>query len=82
PEVNDAINAAIIGPIKSLRTWSFVFCFLCIGLTTRFKELASVGMKPVGAFSIGVLVNVLLGFLFSVLILGHYWTNITQVFAG
>lgn len=82
PEVNDAINAAIIGPIKSLRTWSFVFCFLCIGLTTRFKELASVGMKPVGAFSIGVLVNVILGFLFSVLILGHYWTNITQVFAG
>lgn len=82
PEVNDAINAAIIGPIKSLRTWSFIFCFLCIGLTTRFKELASVGMKPVGAFSIGVLVNVILGFLFSVLILGHYWTNITQMFAG
>lgn len=80
PEVNEVISSDVISPIKALRGWSFVFCFLCIGLTTRFKELAAAGMKPVGAFSIGVLVNVILGFIFSVLILGDYWTHITEVF--
>lgn len=76
PAVADQINSDVISPIKTLRTWAFVFCFLAIGLTTRFKELASVGWRPFAAFTTGVLVNVPLGFIFSVLILGGYWASV------
>lgn len=79
PAAETVINDTIIGPIKTLRTWAFVFTFLCIGLTTRFKELAAVGAKPVLAFSLGVAINVCLGYLFSAIILGDYWTGVANL---
>lgn len=77
-DVTTAVNADVIGPIKTLRTWSFVLCFLCIGLTTRFKELAAAGWKPFAAFTVGVCINVVLGYTFSAHLLGSYWTNVTS----
>lgn len=65
-----------IGPIKKLRSWCFVICFLCIGLSTRFKELATFGMKPFWAFTIGVIINVPLGFFLSYYLFGGYWSGI------
>lgn len=70
------INSDVISPVKTLRTWTFIFCFFCIGLTTRFKELTSVGWKPFAAFTTGVAVNVPLGFLLSVVLLGSYWSGV------
>jgi uncharacterized integral membrane protein (TIGR00698 family) len=75
-EVVSTIDASVIDPIKNLRGWAFVLCFLCIGLTTRFKALAAVGWKPFAAFTIGVAVNVALGFLFSIFLLNDYWTSV------
>jgi uncharacterized membrane protein YadS len=69
------LNSKVIGPIKKLRSWAFVFCFLCIGLSTRFKELATFGMKPFWAFTAGVLVNVPLGFILSVVVFGSFWAK-------
>ncbi len=69
------VKPELIKPIMNLRSWTFIFCFLSIGLTTRFRELAAAGKKPFGAFTIGVAVNVILGFLLSVVILGNYWIN-------
>ncbi|MEF9841086.1 MAG: putative sulfate exporter family transporter [Raoultibacter sp.] len=71
-----AIDSSVIAPAKNLRGWAFVLCFLCIGLTTRFKDLAAVGWKPFAAFTIGVVVNVGLGFLFSTVLLNDYWTAV------
>ncbi|MEB3101001.1 YeiH family protein [Ferviditalea candida] len=71
-----SVNADIINPIKNLRTWAFVFCFLSIGLTTRFRELTSVGWRPLAAFTTGVLINVPLGFILSALVLGAYWMSV------
>lgn len=82
PEASQTITDTIIAPIKNLRGWVFVFTFLCIGLTTRFKELAAVGSKPILAFSLGVAVNVVLGYIFSVLILGDYWTGVANLIGG
>jgi hypothetical protein len=65
-----------IGPIKKLRSWCFVLCFLCIGLSTRFRELLTFGMKPFWAFTLGVLVNVPLGYLLSAVIFERYWSGI------
>ncbi|TDW99093.1 YeiH family protein [Dinghuibacter silviterrae] len=75
-EYNKIVKPSLITPITSLRTWAFTFSFLSIGLTTRFRELAGAGAKPIIAFTIGVIVNVALGYVLSVLIFGHYWAAV------
>ncbi len=70
---NGVVKPGLIMPIVSLRTWAFIFCFLSIGLTTRFRELKSSGLKPFIAFTIGVAVNVVLGFVLSVYVFGGHW---------
>jgi uncharacterized integral membrane protein (TIGR00698 family) len=72
------VKPELIKPIKSLRSWTFIFCFLSIGLTTRFRELTAAGKKPFWAFTIGVAVNATLGFILSILILGNYWIEKTS----
>ncbi len=62
-----------ISPIKKLRSWAFVLCFLCIGLSTRFKDLLTFGMKPFWAFTMGVVVNVPLGWILSTVVFQNYW---------
>jgi uncharacterized membrane protein YadS len=73
PDVAGDITPRLIAPIKTLRTWTFVFTFLCIGLTTRFKELARFGMPPFWAFCVGVAVNVPLGFFLSTVVFKDFW---------
>jgi uncharacterized integral membrane protein (TIGR00698 family) len=66
----------MVGPIKDLRTWAFIFCFFSIGLTTRFRELANAGGKPFIAFTTGVVFNVILGFILSTIVFANYWSNL------
>ena len=73
---NRVLNPEVISPIKKLRSWAFVFCFLCIGLSTRFAELAHFGLKPFWAFTIGVIVNVPLGIILSAVVFKDYWMKI------
>ena len=75
-DYNKFVKPSLIAPITTLRTWAFTFSFLSIGLTTRFRELASAGIKPFVAFTAGVIVNVILGYILSVIIFGHYWSSI------
>jgi uncharacterized integral membrane protein (TIGR00698 family) len=75
-DYNKLIKPALIAPITALRTWAFTFSFLSIGLTTRFRELTSAGAKPLIAFTAGVIVNVILGYILSVVVFGHYWSSI------
>ena len=56
-DFNKTVNPALVAPIKDLRTWAFIFCFLSIGLTTRFRELAKAGAKPFWVFTSGVAVR-------------------------
>ncbi|MDA8172657.1 MAG: putative sulfate exporter family transporter [Nitrospiraceae bacterium] len=73
-DFNKVVKPGLILPIVSLRTWAFIFCFLSIGLTTRFRELKSAGVKPFLAFTTGVLVNVVLGFVLSAYVFGSHWS--------
>ncbi len=75
-DYNKLVKPSLIAPITSLRTWAFTFSFLSIGLTTRFRELANAGFKPFIAFTAGVIVNVILGYILSVIVFGHYWSTI------
>ena len=77
-DFNKVINPGLVAPIKNLRTWTFIFCFLSIGLTTRFRELASAGIKPFAAFSVGVVVNVVLGFVLSAVVFANDWANLSH----
>lgn len=71
-----AIDFNIINPIIELRNWAFIFTFLSVGLSSRFKDLAAVSWKPFAAFTAGVLINLPLGYLLSVVIMGNYWITI------
>ena len=73
---DSVLQPKVIAPVKKLRSWAFVLCFLCIGLSTRFAELATFGMKPFWAFTIGVLVNVPLGFFLSTVVFVDFWSKI------
>jgi len=75
-EFNSSVRPNLLLPLTSLRTWAFIFCFLSIGLTTRFRDLHAVGWKTFWAFTVGVAANVVLGFLLSVYVFGGYWSSI------
>jgi uncharacterized integral membrane protein (TIGR00698 family) len=69
---------ALVAPLQAFRTWAFTFAFLSIGLTTRLREFVSVGAKPFYAFSIGVIVNVILGFILSTQVFSGFWNRLGQ----
>ena len=71
---SSTVQPNLIKPLVSIRSWTFIFCFLSIGLTTRFRELKAAGWKPFGAFTIGVAVNVALGYILSNFVFGAYWS--------
>jgi uncharacterized membrane protein YadS len=75
-DYNKLVKPSLILPITALRTWAFTFSFLSIGLTTRLREFTAAGSKPFVAFTAGVIVNVILGYILSVVVFGHYWASI------
>jgi uncharacterized integral membrane protein (TIGR00698 family) len=77
-DFNKSVVPTLVGPIKDLRTWAFIFCFLSIGLTTRFRGLAGAGKKPFLAFSAGAIVNVIVGFFLSAIVFAAHWENLVR----
>ena len=77
-DYNKTVVPSLVGPIKDLRSWAFIFCFLSIGLTTRFRELATAGTKPFLAFSAGAIVNIVVGFVLSALVFASHWENLAR----
>jgi uncharacterized integral membrane protein (TIGR00698 family) len=69
---------SLVTPLQSLRVWAFTFTFLSIGLTTRIRDFAAVGAKPFYAFTAGVIVNVILGFVLSTQVFVDFWTKLGQ----
>lgn len=78
PTYKREVLPALVGPLQAFRTWAFTFAFLSIGLTTRIREFASVGARPFYAFTIGVLVNVVLGFVLSTQVFNEFWNRLGQ----
>jgi uncharacterized membrane protein YadS len=72
------VMPALVAPLQAFRTWAFTFAFLSIGLTTKIREFASIGAKPFYAFSIGVAVNIVLGFFLSTQVFGEFWNRLGQ----
>jgi len=73
-----SLTPALIAPIQALRVWAFTFTFFSIGLTTRIRDFAGVGPKPFYAFTVGVVVNVVLGYLLSTQVFGSFWSTFGQ----
>ena len=72
------LTPELVAPLQGLRTWAFTFCFLSIGLTTRLRDLASAGAKPFYAFTAGVAVNVILGYVLSTIVFVDFWQKLGQ----
>ncbi len=72
------VMPGLVAPLQGLRTWAFTFAFLSIGLTTKIREFASVGARPFYAFTVGVAVNVLLGFVLSTQVFNAFWSRLGQ----
>jgi len=75
-DYNKIAKPALVAPLVAMRTWAFTFCFLSIGLTTRLREFAPAGGRPFWAFTAGVVVNLILGYVLSVHIFGAHWANL------
>ena len=69
---------SLVTPLQSLRIWAFTFTFLSIGLTTRIRDFAAVGVRPFYAFTAGVVVNVVLGYVLSTHVFVDFWTRLGQ----
>jgi len=72
------LTPELVAPLQGLRNWAFIFCFLSIGLTTRLRELATAGARPFYAFTAGVVVNVILGYILSTIVFVDFWTRLGQ----
>jgi uncharacterized membrane protein YadS len=69
----------LIGPIKTMRTWTFIFTFFSIGMTTRFREFVKFGAKPWLTFFIAAIIVIVLGFILSFYVFGPIaWTRLTE----
>jgi uncharacterized integral membrane protein (TIGR00698 family) len=69
---------ALVAPLQAFRTWAFTFAFLSIGLTTRLREFAAIGARPFYAFTLGVIVNVIVGFVLSTQVFAGFWNRLGQ----
>lgn len=76
PKLGAKYSSDALGVIKNLRGWTFTWTFLSIGFTTRFRDLTAAGWKPLAAFTIGVIINVPLGYWLSNVIFVDYWMNV------
>src|SRR6202167_5552064 len=77
-DYKEIVQPSLVAPLQALRVWAFTFTFLAIGLTTRFREFVSVGGKPFYAFTAGVAVNIVLGYLLSTQVFVGFWTRFGQ----
>ncbi|MEX3935943.1 putative sulfate exporter family transporter [Paraburkholderia phymatum] len=72
------VTPEFVAPITALRTWAFIFCFFSIGQTTRIRSLAATGVKPLIAFTVGVAVNIAIGYARSAHVFAPYWNSLGQ----
>ncbi|PCE26217.1 hypothetical protein BWP39_16970 [Paraburkholderia acidicola] len=72
------VTPEFVAPITALRTWAFIFCFFSIGLTTRLRSLTATGVRPFLAFTAGVAVNIVFGYVLSAHVFAPYWNSLGQ----
>ncbi len=77
-EYKTSVLPGLVAPLQALRTWAFTFAFLSIGLSTRVRDFAAVGVRPFIAFTVGAAVNVLLGLYLSTRVFGAFWNALGQ----
>ncbi|MDR2189007.1 MAG: YeiH family protein [Azonexus sp.] len=75
-DYNKIVKPDLVAPISTLRTWAFTFCFLSIGLTTQLRSLTATGWRPFLAFTAGVAVNIVIGYVLSVHVFADYWNSL------
>jgi len=71
PTMGDGSVNAILNVTKGVRGWFFAMAFVCIGLDTKFKELAKIGRgKPLVVFLAAQVFNIFLTLLLAYTLFG------------
>jgi uncharacterized membrane protein YadS len=73
-----SVLPGLVAPLQVFRVWALTFAFLSIGLTTRIRDFADIGRRPFYAFTVGVVINVILGFILSTQVFSAFWTRLGQ----
>ncbi len=69
--MSEASAKSVVGITSGLRGWWFTLAFLCIGLDTKFKDLAAMGAgRPAAAFLIAQAFNIVWTLIFAYIIFG------------
>ncbi len=68
----------VVQPLQVLRTWAFLLAFTSIGLNTRLADLVSARGRPFVAFTAGVVVNLVLGYVLSTTVFGSFWAGLGE----
>jgi uncharacterized membrane protein YadS len=71
-----ALRPGLLAPVEAMRNWLFTFSFLSIGTSLRIRTLAPVTGNAFVAFSAGVAVNLILGYILSAVVFASYWTTL------
>lgn len=71
--LSPAIRTQVIAPLTGLRTWAFTLCFLSIGLHTKIRSFFAIERRVFLVFTLGVLGNLLLGYVLSTQVFGSVW---------
>ncbi len=61
---------AVTANLNNVRTWLFTLAFLCIGCNTKIEDIRSMGWRPITAFTVVVVVNLIVGFIMANLLFG------------
>ncbi|MCL4531830.1 MAG: YeiH family protein [Actinobacteria bacterium] len=61
---------AVTANLNNVRTWLFTLAFLCIGCNTKIEDIRSMGWRPITAFTVVVVVNLVVGFIMANLLFG------------
>lgn len=76
PTMGDKSVNAILNVTKGIRGWFFAMAFVCIGLDTKFKELARIGRgRPLLVFLAAQVFNVLLTLLLAYALFGGIFSS-------
>jgi len=71
PILGSFATSTIISQVKNIRLWFFAMAFVCIGLSTSFKDLFKIGRgKPLLVFTAATLLDIALSLLSSYVFFG------------
>lgn len=66
------VSNATIGVVNDLRTWFLILAFVSIGLEFSASSVRRFGWRPVAAFGLATVANLVFGLILALLLFGSF----------